>query len=76
MKLVKILIPFTDALTGKVHVPNEEAEFTEERIADIKKVNANMVLVLGDAKKPVAEVKTEAKAEASEPKPKKSKAKN
>ena len=63
MKLVKVLIPFNDKVTGKPYEVNDEIELTDERIAEVRTVNANMVLVLGDAKKP--------KAEATEPKPKK-----
>lgn len=67
MKLVKVLIPFNDKVTGKAYKVNDEIELTDERIAEVRKVNTNMVLVLGDAKKP--------QAEATEPKPKKPRAK-
>lgn len=51
MKLVKVLIPFNDKATGKVHKVNEEIELSEERIAEIKAFNINMLLVIGDVPK-------------------------
>lgn len=48
MKLVKVLIPFTDKVTGELHKADSEIELSEERIAEIKAVNANMVSVIGE----------------------------
>lgn len=52
MKLVKVHIPFTDKVTGKLHGVNEELELSEERIAEIKAISVNMIEVLGEVKKP------------------------
>jgi hypothetical protein len=49
MKKVKVLIPFTDKVTGEVHAKDAEVLLSDERIAEIKLVNINMVSVLGDA---------------------------
>jgi hypothetical protein len=64
MKRVKVLVPFTDKVTGEVHAAETEVLLSEERIAEIKLVNINMVSVLGDAeaeepKKPRARKKKE-----------------
>ena len=68
MKLVKVLIPFNDKVTGVPYKANDEIELTDERIAEVKTVNPNMVLVLGDAKKPTAEA---TKPKATKPRTKK-----
>ena len=52
MKRVKVLIPFLDKVTGKDHNADDIIEVSEERLAEIKAVNVNMVLVLGDAEQP------------------------
>lgn len=52
MKQVKVLIPFTDKVTGVVHKVNDEIELSDERIADIKAVNVNMLEIIGEVKKP------------------------
>lgn len=57
MKKVKVLVPFSDRVTGKPYKVNDEIELTEDRIAEVTKVNPNMVLVLGEAKKPRAKKK-------------------
>ena len=48
MKRVKVLIPFTDRVTGKDHNADDIIEVSDERLAEIKAVNVNMVLVMGD----------------------------
>ncbi len=63
MKLVKVLVPFTDKVTGKAYNVNDDIELTDERIAEIKAVSVNMIMVLGEAKKPKAEAKPKAKKE-------------
>lgn len=57
MKLVKVVIPFTDKITGKPHELDEEFVVDEQRLADIKAVNINMVMVLGDAPEEVEKPK-------------------
>ena len=57
MKLCKVVIPFTDKITGKLHMVDEEIAIDEQRLADIKAVNINMVMVLGDAPEQVEKPK-------------------
>lgn len=52
MKRVKVLIPFLDKVTGKDHNADDIIEVSDTRLAEIKAVNVNMVLVLGDAEQP------------------------
>lgn len=52
MKLVKVLIPFNDKVTGKTYKTNDEIELSDDRIAEIKAFNINMLLVIGEAEKP------------------------
>ena len=76
MKLCRVIIPFTDKVTGKFHHENDEIVLTDERIAEIKSVNMNMVFVLGEADAKATEPKTEPVAEAEtegEEKPKRTK---
>lgn len=51
MMKVKVLIPFTDKITGKHYAADDIIEVSEERLAEIKAVSVNMVLVLGEVKK-------------------------
>ena len=51
MMKVKVLIPFTDKLTGEHYAADDIIEVSEERLAEIKAVSVNMVLVLGEVKK-------------------------
>lgn len=51
MKLVKVLIPFNDKATGKAYKTNDEIELSDERISEVKAVNTNMLLVIGEAPK-------------------------
>lgn len=48
MKRVKVLIPFIDGVAGKDHEADDIIEVSDERLAEIKAVNVNMVLVIGD----------------------------
>jgi hypothetical protein len=48
MLRVEVLIPFIDKETSNVRVKGEIFEVSEERLAEIKSVNVNMVLVIGD----------------------------
>jgi len=51
MKLVRANIPFIDRVTGKLHkVDDKPFEMTEERLAEVRAVNAHMVVVVGDVK--------------------------
>ena len=48
MKRVKVLIPFTDKITGEDRETGDIIEVSDERLAEIKAVNVNMVIVIGD----------------------------
>ena len=62
MKRVRVLVPFTDRVSGKPYKKDDEIDLTEERIAEVKAVSVNMILVLGDS---------ETQKEVSEEEPKK-----
>lgn len=62
MKSVKVLIPFHNKETKVDQVPGDVIEVSDTRLAEIQKVNVNMVLVLGEVEKPKAK-KTTKKAE-------------
>lgn len=47
MMRVKVLIPFRDKVTGEFRNADDIIEVSEERLAEIKALNVNMVLVLG-----------------------------
>lgn len=49
MKHIKVLIPFR--YNDKLYEPPMEAELPEDVIDRLLKINVNMVLVLGEAKK-------------------------
>lgn len=51
MMKVKVLIPFIDKITGEHRAVDDVIEVSEERLAEIKAVSVNMVLVLGEVKK-------------------------
>lgn len=61
MKRVEVLIPFHSKATNKDHIKGDIIEVTEEQLADIRAVNVNMVLVLGDVVKKKAATKTKTK---------------
>jgi len=67
MKRVKVLIPFHLKASNTDCVPGDEIEVSDEQLANIRAVNVNMVLVLGEI------VEEEHVAEAVKPKAKKSK---
>ena len=49
MKICKVIIPFIDKATGEFHKENDEILLSDERIAEIRTVNTNMVYVIGEA---------------------------
>lgn len=58
------MITFIDKVTGKPCNAGEEVLISDERIAEIKAVNVNMVLVMGEVEaEPVAEPIEEMEAE-------------
>lgn len=56
MKRVKVLIPFTDKVTGELRNIDDEIEMTDERIAEVRAVGVNMISVLGDVGEVTKEV--------------------
>ena len=54
MKRVEVLVPFHNAETKVDQVPGDVIEVSDKRLAEIQKVNVNMVLVLGEVEKPKA----------------------
>lgn len=61
MKKVEVLIPFHNKDTKKDQVVGDVIEVSEERLAEIRAINVNMVQVLGDVeevKKPKTTKKT------------------
>ena len=66
MKRVEVLIPFHNSETKVDQVSGDIIEVSDERLAEIRKVNVNMVLVLEDVK-----LKTKEVNEVKKTKPKK-----
>lgn len=58
MKRVEVLIPFHNKDTKVDQVIGDVIEVSEERLAEIRKINVNMVLVLGDVEEPVKKPRT------------------
>lgn len=51
MLRVKVLIPFT--VDGKLYEPSEkEVKLPKEKVAKLLEINCNMLIVLGEVKKP------------------------
>lgn len=78
MKRVKVLIPFHNKDTKKDQFVGDVIDVSEERLEEIRAINVNMVLVLGDVEEvPTEELKEELKEEPKEevkkPKAKKTK---
>jgi hypothetical protein len=61
MLRVEVLIPFHSEATNKDHVAGDIIEVTDEQLAEIRKVNVNMVLVLGEVVKKKATTKPKTK---------------
>lgn len=57
MKRVRVLIPFHSRATNKDHSVGDIIEVTDEQLTEIRAVNVNMVLVLGDVVKKKAAMK-------------------
>ena len=53
MKRVEVLIPFHNKDTKVDQVAGDVIEVSEEKLARIREINVNMVLVLGDVEKEV-----------------------
>ena len=49
MKICKVIIPFNDKYTGEPYKENDEILLSDERIAEVRMVNPNMVYVIGEA---------------------------
>lgn len=61
MKRVEVLIPFHSRAANKDYIKGDVIEVTDEQLANIRAVNVNMVLVLGDVIKKKATTKPKAK---------------
>lgn len=66
MKRVEVLIPFHNSETKVDQVPGDVIEVSDERLAKIREINVNMVLVLEEVKKTVTKVKTKETEEPNE----------
>ena len=73
MKRVEVLIPFHNAETKKDQVVGDVIEVSDERLAEIREINVNMVLVLEEVKKTVTKVKTKETEPKEVKKPKRTK---
>lgn len=51
MKRVRVLVPFTDRVTGEVYEKDAEVHFNDERVNAIKSFDVNLIEVLGEVKK-------------------------
>ena len=51
MKRVRVLVPFTDRVTGETYEKDAEIQITDERVNEIKSFNVNLIEVLGEVKK-------------------------
>lgn len=65
MKKVLVNVPFRDRYSGKLYAAGITYKMTEERIAEIKEVNPNLISVVGNVKseKPTEEKPTEEEPE-------------
>jgi hypothetical protein len=65
MKRCEVMIPFHMKATDTDHVPGDVIEVSDEQLANIKAINVNMVLVLGEveAKPKRSRKKVEGKGE-------------
>lgn len=60
MKRVKVLLPFYSKATGNYQEPDDIIDVTDEQLANIRSINVNMVLVLGEVEKKPKPKKTKA----------------
>ncbi len=63
MKRVKVLVPFTDAVIGDIYKVGSEIELSDERIAEIKAINVNMIEIIGEVEEVPAKKPRKKKAE-------------
>lgn len=49
MKSCKVNVPFTDRVTDEAYEKGAEIVLTDERVAEIKAFDVNLIIVLGDA---------------------------
>lgn len=68
MKRVEVLIPFHNSETKVDQVSGDIIEVSDERLAEIRKVNVNMVLVLEDVKLKTKETKEVKEVKKTKPK--------
>lgn len=63
MKKVMINIDFIDAETGKIRKAGTKVNLTEERVAEIRAVNPDLITVIGTVEKPKEPAKQEEQIE-------------
>ena len=51
MMRCKVNVPFKDKVTGEDYKAGTEIALTEERVAEVKAFDVNLISVLGEAKK-------------------------
>ena len=68
-KIVLINRDFKDAYTGKLHKAGEKCKMTEQRVAEVKGVNPDLISVIGSVEEP-ADSDAAAKVEATKGKTK------
>lgn len=48
MKSCKVSVPFTDKVTGEAYKAGAEIMLTDERVAEVKAFDVNLISVIGD----------------------------
>lgn len=59
MKLVRVEIPFHENATNKDHEIGNEIKLPEDTIERLRKINSNMVTILGEVEEPQVEETSE-----------------
>ena len=59
MKLVRVEIPFHENATNKDHETVNEIKLPEDTIERLRKINSNMVTILGEVEEPQVEETSE-----------------
>ena len=63
MKKVMINIDFIDAETGKVRKAGTKVKLTEDRVAEIRAVNPELITVIGTVEEPKESVRPDGQVE-------------
>ena len=51
MKCCKVNVPFTDKVTGELYKAGAEIALTDERVAEVKAFDVNLISVIGEKPK-------------------------